>query len=164
MSIPLRQNVRAALLLSVTLACQPALAGAGKVLDVVLGEGGTLSGRLLDSDSQPLSHQVVNVGHGQQATAFVTDKNGNFSVSGLQGGSYDFTAADGGRQTYRLWAHATQPPAAKTDTLDLFAEAKGKSGKGNGKPDKPDKAAKQCRLSPSHPRYDPDADCPPASP
>ncbi|MGI9455313.1 MAG: carboxypeptidase regulatory-like domain-containing protein [Aeoliella sp.] len=142
------------------------LANTANALDFALTQGGTLQGRLLDSDGQPVANRVVTVGRGESANASTTDKNGNFSVSGLQGGSYEFTDADGIKASFRLWAPDTQPPSAQSGQLLLSAEAKGKGGNGNGNGNgngKPDKPPRECRLSPSHPHYMPHAECPPTS-
>ncbi len=165
------RKIEIVLLLGFAVTYRPALAEAANILDVALGKGGTFQGRLLDSDGQPVANRVVSVEQGKRAIKSVTNKNGVFSVSGLRGGGYQFTGTDGSRQSYRLWAHGTQPPSAQSGSLLLYAEAEEKGGQGNGKgkgkgkgEGKPDKPPKECRLSPSHPRYNPDTECPPASP
>lgn len=159
------RKIEIVLLLGLAVTYRPALAEAANILDVALGKGGTFQGRLLDSDGQPVANRVVIVEQGKLAIKSVTNKNGDFSVSGLRGGEYQFTDANGSRQSYRLWAHDTQPPSVQSGSLLLYAESKEKDGQGNGKgKGKPDKHPKECRLSPSHPRYNPDTECPPASP
>lgn len=167
----LLSKIQVVLVLGLLVTFRPSLSEAAQVLDVALAKGGTLNVRLLDSDGQPVANQVITVGKGKRATQAFTDKDGSFSVSGLQGGSYQFTGADGSEQSYRLWAPNTQPPSAQSGTLSVFAEAKGKGGNGNGNSngngsgnEKPDKLPRECRLSPSHPKYNPDAECPPATP
>jgi len=100
---------------------QPLLAATANstpvVMDVALGDGGTLLGQVVDPQSTPQAQVPVILRQGEQELAVgKTDANGYFSFSGLRGGVYQVQAADGTGMC-RLWAPRTAPPAAQKGVL-----------------------------------------------
>ena len=83
------------------------------VHDVMLHDGGTLYGQVLNGEGIPMVGVPVNVRSGQQQVATVgTDDQGRFQVANLQGGLYQI-GAEQGDGLYRLWAPNTAPPVAQ---------------------------------------------------
>lgn len=81
--------------------------------DVVLQDGGLLSGELVDAQGAPVALSPVSLQTGGKEIARVhTDQRGKFEVSSLQGGVYQI-ASTGHQGTYRFWAPNTAPPSAQ---------------------------------------------------
>jgi Carboxypeptidase regulatory-like domain len=87
------------------------------ILDVSLGDGGTLSGQVLDVQGAPIAQTTVTVRNsGSDPASAVTDAQGSFSVAGLKGGVYEVTV-NGASGTFRLWTAAASPPSANKGVL-----------------------------------------------
>jgi hypothetical protein len=87
------------------------------VSDVALHPGGVLWGQAVDAQGQPLRGMQVSVRQqGTEVGLVTTDANGRFAVGGLNGGTYQVLAADGGG-SFRLWAPDTAPPSAQAGAL-----------------------------------------------
>ena len=83
------------------------------VHDVMLHEGGTLYGKVLDASGTAMGGAAVSVHAGpKQFATLITDSNGAFRTANLQGGVYQISSPQG-EGTYRLWAPNTAPPAAQ---------------------------------------------------
>jgi len=92
------------------------------ILDVELGNGGLLSGQVIESAGAPPEGTRVSVRQmGLEVAATVTDRTGNFQLRGLRPGPCEIVA---GRAygTFRLWAPDTAPPLARRSALVLPAE------------------------------------------
>jgi hypothetical protein len=87
------------------------------ILDVSLGEGGTLSGQVLNGQGAPLPKTTVAVrsSTGDSAST-VTDVQGHFSIGGLRGGAYEVTCS-GNSGIVRLWTADASPPSANKAVL-----------------------------------------------
>lgn len=80
--------------------------------DVVLQEGGTLVGRIVDAQGKPVAKSPVSLQTGGKEVVRVTsDETGKFEAKGLKGGVYH-VASTGHQGVYRMWAPKTAPPAA----------------------------------------------------
>ena len=113
-------------LTAVTLVTQPQLVFAEQIAkpvppqktvqipqDVILGEGGLLSGQLLNEQGAVMPLSPVSLqANGKELARLTTDKNGQFHVKGLRGGVYQ-VASVGHQGVYRFWAPKTAPPAAQ---------------------------------------------------
>lgn len=87
------------------------------VIDVALTDDGLLLGQVVDPQGLVKAKSPVSLySGGRELGAARTDANGYFVFSGLRGGVYQVTAAEG-LGTYRLWAPGTAPPAAKPAAL-----------------------------------------------
>lgn len=111
----------AAALACLSMLVQPALAAspvpASGVADIALGEGGLLTGRVVNAQGAPIVDTAVSLQQaGEEVAATVTNEEGVFAVRGLRGGLYQ-VVSDGGVVTYRLWAPNTAPPAANQAAL-----------------------------------------------
>ena len=95
----------------------PAAARAGAaetpaILDVGLGDGGTLTGQVLTGQGTPLPQSTVIVrGAGSDVTTAISDGQGRFAIRGLKGGTYE-VASGGGYGVFRLWTPGASPPSA----------------------------------------------------
>lgn len=90
-----------------------------KMIDVALGNGGTLVGQVVDQQGLGIADaQVVILQQGRKPVQTVADKNGKFQAAGLNGGTAQVVTA-GGQGVYRLWAANTAPPAASRSALLL---------------------------------------------
>ena len=85
--------------------------------DVALSDGGVLVGQVVSEEGVPHANTPVRLQlNGAEVAAALTDANGMFSVSDLQGGVYlIITPHTFG--IYRLWVDNTAPPAAKQGVL-----------------------------------------------
>jgi hypothetical protein len=87
------------------------------ILDVSLGEGGILSGQVLNADGGPMARAIVTVrSSGSDVASAVTDRQGYFAFHGLQGGVYEVNSA-GSSGVFRLWTADASPPLANKDVL-----------------------------------------------
>jgi len=103
------------------------------VLDVRLGRGGTLSGRVRDERGLAMARATVVVSRARQFVArAVTDDQGEYLIKGLAGGVYRVRVA-AHEAIVRLWTSESAPPLAR-EQLDLNAgsqkslEARGQGG------------------------------------
>lgn len=80
--------------------------------DVALGEGGVLTGKVVDTSGKPVAiTQVALKTQGREIALATTDQEGNFRVASLQGGVYE-VATSGSEGVYRFWAPQTAPPSS----------------------------------------------------
>jgi len=88
-----------------------------QVADVELGEGGSLSGIVVDGRGLPLANATVAIGNDRQLIATTrSDKDGIFRVSALKGGMYRVHVKDG-TGVFRLWTANTAPPTAHRSVM-----------------------------------------------
>jgi hypothetical protein len=87
------------------------------ILDVSLGDSGTLNGQVLNPEGNPLVKTTVSVRSpaGDTASA-VTDLQGCFSIRGLQGGVYEVRCGENSG-AFRLWTANASPPSATKRVL-----------------------------------------------
>lgn len=114
-----------------------------RILDIQLGSGGTLVGRVRDEQGRPLAGLTVVVSRAGHVVARVrTGKLGDYRVTGLVGGVYCVRAGSS-VAIGRLWTTASAPPRSR-QRLDLAAgravEVRGQSGE----------ASVGDRLDPAH--------------
>lgn len=87
---------------------------ANAVRDVALADGGVLSGVVRDAEGNPLGGAAVAVRQGNEVIAStISDENGEFAISDLNGGVYVVNAGNS-QGVYRLWTEDTAPPSAQT--------------------------------------------------
>jgi hypothetical protein len=85
--------------------------------DVQLDAQGTLRGQILSPEGTPLKETKVVLSHLQQvAGESLTDKDGNFQMTGLRGGVYELRSRDSS-SWIRLWKEGSAPPAANKAAL-----------------------------------------------
>ena len=90
---------------------------APSIVDVKLGEGGTLSGQVVDAQGVPMALTTVTVrAAGTDVASTVTDAQGRFSVAGVHGGMIEVNAA-GGTSMLRVWTANASPPSANKSVL-----------------------------------------------
>jgi hypothetical protein len=81
--------------------------------DVALGEGGQLTGQVLDANGIGRASVAVSIQRpGETSQQVTTDENGWFAFRGLTGGIYQLSVGDK-TYVYRAWAPDTAPPVAK---------------------------------------------------
>jgi len=84
-----------------------------KPIDISLAKNGSLRGKLLDSQGDPVADTAIAAYRdGEQVAATKTDSNGEFRIEGLRGGLYAVASEQGGGH-FRLWAPNTSPPSAQ---------------------------------------------------
>ena len=87
------------------------------VLDVALNHDGVLLGQVVDPQGLAKANSPVSLRFQEKEVArAVTDANGRFAFSKLQGGVYQLVAANG-HGAYRLWAPGTAPPKAERGAM-----------------------------------------------
>jgi len=90
------------------------------VTDVTLHDGpqgNVLIGQVQDQQGvAQASIPVALYGSGKKLAEAQTDRNGYFAFSGLRGGVYQVTAAEGAG-AYRAWTPGTAPPSAQPGAL-----------------------------------------------
>jgi hypothetical protein len=87
------------------------------ITDISLQEGRTLRGQVLDSDGIPQADIPVTVSYQSNSVAETsTNRQGEFTVTGLRGGVHLVTTSQG-VAACRFWAPETSPPNAKTHLL-----------------------------------------------
>ena len=83
------------------------------VRDVSLQAGGAISGRVVDAQGAAVAKAPLVVRkNGLEVTRTLTDAQGQFTATGLQGGIYQF-ATIGAAGTVRAWTARTAPPIAQ---------------------------------------------------
>jgi hypothetical protein len=88
-----------------------------RMMDIALGTGGELRGRVLDVQGRPAeAFRIVVLQDGQPVATVSSDAQGAFQTRGLHGGLFQVAA---GNQVYvcRGWAASTAPPAAVDQLL-----------------------------------------------
>ena len=105
------------------------------VVDVALGDGGTLVGQVVDGQGVPLPRTAVSLrSAGTDLASTLTDEKGSFSVAGLKGGILEVQAA-GGTSAVRVWTAGASPPSANHAVLIVAGDpvARGQFFKGPNK-------------------------------
>jgi hypothetical protein len=98
---------------TVTQPIRPAIS----VIDVALGEDGSLRGQVLDLQGVPAADTTVAVVHqGEVVATMQTDSQGRYSVAGLNTGLYQVVTEDG-ITVCRVWTAKTAPPSAQPEAL-----------------------------------------------
>ena len=93
-----------------------------RILDIQLGSGGTLSGRVRDDQGRPLVGLTVVVSRQRRVVARVkTGELGDYRVTGLAGGVYCVRVGSSVTIS-RLWTTDSAPPRSR-QRLDLSAGA-----------------------------------------
>lgn len=83
-----------------------------RIADIMLHEGGTMVGVLVDSNGKPVAQEKIVLKQGNQVAAITqSNKAGQFAVRGLRGGVYQVEAGKH-RSLVRAWTARTAPPAA----------------------------------------------------
>ena len=86
-------------------------------VDIALGNGGILSGQVVNAEGQPLVGEAVVVSSGGKEVArSLSGKDGSFHIANLKGGPVEVAAVETAG-TCRLWAPGTAPPAAQPGLL-----------------------------------------------
>jgi hypothetical protein len=112
-----------AVVASLGIVSQSALAKGPAIPDVALQDGGVLQGQLLDkSGAAKAATPVVVAQKGKVVVVAMTDKKGEFRIRGLRGGVYQLES-EHGKGVYRLWAPKTAPPAAKSGVLMIVDDS-----------------------------------------
>jgi hypothetical protein len=91
--------------------------------DVALTSDGTFTGRVLNSEGQPLDGAVVSIRQsGQEVARVVSTAEGTFSVAGLSSGVYEVAV---GPQVapVRVWPAEAAPPNAHSQALMVVGNA-----------------------------------------
>ena len=92
------------------------------VVDVQLGEGGVLKGRVVDAQGVAAARVSVVVQQaGENLAKTETDQQGDFAIRGLRGAVYHVVAESSGR-VIRAWAPQTAPPAAHDRVLVVVGQ------------------------------------------
>ena len=87
------------------------------VVDVALGERGTMTGQIVDTQGLGVAEQAVVLLQGDREIAgATTDVQGYFFVEGVPGGVYQLAAGDRAI-VLRAWAAGTAPPVAQHGVL-----------------------------------------------
>lgn len=103
---------------------------AGTLPDITLGNGGTLSGRVVDHTGKVIEGAAVSLKQGNKEIAkTVTSKEGLYSFKNLKGGVYQVGSGNT-EGTFRVWSEKAAPPAAKQHALLVMGEngARGQFG------------------------------------
>jgi carboxypeptidase family protein len=96
---------------------QATAAEAPTIADVSLGEGGTLSGQVLDAEGNPVADTGVTVSSaGRNVATATTDAEGHFAIGGLSGGVYEVASGENSG-LFRLWTAHASPPSANQAIL-----------------------------------------------
>ena len=83
------------------------------IQDVMLHEGGSLIGQVLNTQGAALASTHVKLRQADKVVATtVSDANGYFRFAGVEGGMYTIESRQG-MGMYRLWAPNTAPPIAR---------------------------------------------------
>jgi len=97
--------------------------------DVSLTSAGTLKGKAITGQGEPLaSAQVKVLKNNEVVASAITAKDGQFEVAGLSTGIYEVQAGQG-KGTVRVWEKQVAPPTARQDILVVSgATARGQMG------------------------------------
>lgn len=96
---------------------KPQQQASARMLDVSLTEGGTFSGRIVDTQGRAVKGAKVAVRFQNHIVAqATTNEAGRYAVSGLMGGVHQLETVNG-RVSARFWNAKTAPPAAKPVAL-----------------------------------------------
>ncbi|MCA9095787.1 MAG: carboxypeptidase regulatory-like domain-containing protein [Planctomycetaceae bacterium] len=88
-----------------------------KVMDVTLGEGGTLKGKFVDNQGKAIDAAPVMIVHkGKEVARTMTDAEGRFVIKNLRTGDHAICSAQYVQQA-RLWTGKNAPPSAKTESV-----------------------------------------------
>ncbi len=86
-------------------------------VDVSLSADGMLPGQAVNSEGKPVPLTPVSIRQDDREIATTrTDRNGHFTLSGLQGGTYQLVVGQAS-VTYRLWRAKMAPPSATQAVL-----------------------------------------------
>ena len=89
------------------------------VPDLRLSRRGSLDGLVVERQGTPsVGEKVVLFRNGERHAEVLTNRDGQFSFSGLNGGVYEVSCT-GFRGVYRVWAAATAPPSSRDGLLIL---------------------------------------------
>lgn len=87
------------------------------IIDVALGEDGSLRGQVLDLQGAPMTQTTVAVvQQGKVLATTQTDAQGRYTFNGMNTGFYQ-VVTDQGLTVCRVWTAETAPPSALTETL-----------------------------------------------
>ncbi len=87
------------------------------LVDVALGERGTMTGQVVDTQGLGVAEQAVAlVQDGQEIARATTDDRGYFFFENVPGGVYQLAAGDRA-VVLRAWAAGTAPPVAQPGVL-----------------------------------------------
>ena len=87
------------------------------VVDLALGEHGTVVGQLVDAQGVALAEQPVMLFQGNREVGrAITNTDGVFTVEGVRGGVYQLVSGDH-VVVVRAWSAGTEPPSAKGGVL-----------------------------------------------
>jgi hypothetical protein len=103
--------------------------------DVSLNGKGALQGTVLNASALPVEGVDVHILHNDTVVASTTsDKNGNFSVSGLRNGAHSVQVGET-RQPVRFWTTQAAPPAAVANMSIVVDEqiVRGQQGNAQGR-------------------------------
>jgi hypothetical protein len=86
-------------------------------MDVALGDGGVLHGRVVNLQGSGIPGTPVTLKAGERTVAVgTTSADGSFRAEGLKGGIYQVVTVQG-QGIYRVWSAGTAPPAAQTEAI-----------------------------------------------
>ncbi|MGD9854901.1 MAG: carboxypeptidase-like regulatory domain-containing protein [Planctomycetaceae bacterium] len=89
------------------------------IVDVALDEDGLIRGRVLNENGKPLDGAQVVIRRDEELLhKLLTNKQGEFSTTGLRPGVYTIATVQGGG-LYRLWPKNIAPPSARAQALIL---------------------------------------------
>ncbi len=107
---------------SLALADAPAAPTAPTVVDIALGDGGVLHGRVVDLKGSGLVNTGVSLkAQDREIARTATTADGWFSVQGLRAGVYRLTV-NNNQSVYRFWAANTAPPSAQSNVIVYTAD------------------------------------------
>ncbi len=87
------------------------------IIDVALGEDGSLHGQVLDLQGAPMTQTTVAVvQQGEVLATTQTDAQGRYTFDGMNTGLYQ-VVTDQGLTVCRVWTAETAPPSALAETL-----------------------------------------------
>lgn len=88
-----------------------------EVVDVVLGQGGVITGQVVDVQGSAVAEQsVVLLQSHREVVRATTDARGTFAIEGVQGGVYQLVVGHSD-VVLRAWTAGTAPPVAQQGVL-----------------------------------------------